>query len=116
MILTLIVLVLVGVITFFHYVQGLFSAALSAMIAVIASVVAFAFHEPIVRMLGKFPEYSPAIAMVLVFAICYGLLRFLFDKYIPGNVQVPLILDKVGAAIMGLVAAMFSVGVGIVAV
>jgi len=88
---TLIVLVLVGAITYFHYVQGLFSAALSAMIAVIAAVLAFSFHEPIVRLLGgKMADQAAAVALVGVFAITYFALRFLFDKYIPGNVQVPL--------------------------
>ena len=99
---TLIVLVLVGAITYFHYVQGLFSAALSAMIAVIAAVLAFSFHEPIVRLLGgKMADQAAAVALVGVFAITYFALRFLFDKYIPGNVQVPLMADKIGGAFMG---------------
>jgi uncharacterized membrane protein required for colicin V production len=106
MIMTLIVLALVGVITFFHYVQGLFSAALSAMLAVIAAVVAFGFHEPLARLLvGKIPDQAHAAVLVGVFAVTYGLLRFIFDKYIPRKVQVPLMLDKVGAAFNGVVAA-----------
>ena len=39
--------VLVLIIAFFHYVQGFFSAALSAILAIIAAVLAFSWHEPI---------------------------------------------------------------------
>jgi hypothetical protein len=114
--LLLIVLVLVAVIAFYHYVQGFFSATLSAMIAIISAVVALGFDEPLVRLIPpKIPDQIHAVGLVVLFAAVYIVLRVIFDKYIPGNVQVPLMVDKIGAGIMGVVAAMFGVGVAVIA-
>lgn len=113
--LLLIVLALVALIAFFHYVQGFFSATLSAILCIISAVVAFGFHEPLVKLLGgKLADYAHAVVLVGVFAILYIGLRYLFDTYIPGNLTMPLLVDKVGAALMGLVAGVFAVGIAII--
>jgi hypothetical protein len=117
MIFAILVIILVGVIAFFHYTQGFWSATLSAIIAVIAAVLAIGYHENVVDSLlkGKMADYAHAISLVAVFGLSYLILRIIVDKAIPGNLRLPVILDKVGAGVMGFVAAIFSVGVVAVA-
>jgi hypothetical protein len=113
MILTLILLLLIGAIGFFHYLQGFFSAAISAMLAIISAVLAFSLHEKVVDTLlgGRFSDTAHAIALAALFLIIYGVLRLAFDKMVPGNVRFPVIVDKVGGAAMGVVAGVFAGGI-----
>jgi hypothetical protein len=117
MILGVIILVLVAVIAYFHYVQGLFSATISAICAVIAAVVAVSFHENVINALlkGAMANYAEGMMLVALFALTYVILRVIFDKSIPGNVRYPLMVDKVGAAAMGVVAGLFATGVLVLA-
>jgi hypothetical protein len=111
--LSIILLVLIGVITFFHYTQGFWSATLSAILTIIAAVLAVSYHEVVVTSLlqGQVADQAHAIALVGLFAGIYLILRVLFDITVPGNIRFPVIVDKVGAGVMGLVAALFGVGV-----
>src|SRR5580765_1510994 len=116
MIFSLFVIVFVGIIAYWHYLQGFFSAAISAILAIIAALVALGFQEEIVAMLGgKFNDQVNAIALVCLFAITYLVLRVIFDAAIPGNVRFPVYLDRIGAPIMGIIAGIFGVGVLVIA-
>lgn len=116
MLFSLFVIVLIGIIAYWHYLQGFFSAAISAILAIIAALVAVGYHEQIVGMIaGKMNEQASAIALVLLFAITYGVLRVIFDKAIPGNVRFPVLVDRIGAPIMGVIAGIFGVGVLVIA-
>lgn len=107
-----ILLLLLAAIAFFHYTQGFFSATLSAILAVFSAVIAVSYHEMLVPLFGgSAADYSSAICLMGLFLIVYILLRVAFDKFIPGNVRVPVIVDKVGAAVMGLIAGIFATGV-----
>src|SRR2546423_819944 len=64
---------------------------------------------------GKFNDQANAIALVCLFAIAYLFLRVLFDMAIPGNVRFPVLLDRIGAPIMGIIAGIFGVGVLVIA-
>lgn len=113
MIFAVIVVILVGVLAYFHYIQGMFSATLSAVCAVFAAVLAFGYHETVVDLLlgGRAADYAHAMVLVVLFAAIYTILRLAFDGFIPGNIQLPLYLDRVGAVVMGLVAGLFCTGV-----
>ena len=117
MIFAIIVIILVGVIAFFHYTQGMWSATISAVVAVLSAVLAIGYHETVVETLlkGKMADQANAFALIAVFGLSYLLLRTVIDKAVPGNLRLPVILDKVGAGLMGFVAAIFSVGVVAVA-
>jgi uncharacterized membrane protein required for colicin V production len=117
MILSILVIALVGAIAFFHYIQGFFSATLSAILTVFCAVFAVAYHEVLVDSIGQgqYADQAHAIALVVLFAGPYVLLRVIFDKFIPGNVQMAAIVDKIGAGAMGFVAGCFGVGVLILA-
>ena len=113
MVLTLIILALVGAVVFFHYVQGFFSATISAMLTVLSAVLAISYHEKFVDMLlgGRFADTAHAMALSGLFFAVYGLLRIAFDKMIPGNVRFPVMVDKIGGAAMGVVAGIFVGGI-----
>jgi len=113
MILSLLLLVLTLVVAFFHYIQGLFSATISAILVVLATVVAVGYHENLASLLvgTKFTEEAASIALAALFAAVYILPRLAFDYLIPGNVRYPVLVDKIGAGAMGLVAGLLSTGV-----
>src|SRR6188768_3377248 len=113
MIFPILVLILVGVIAYFHYVEGLFSTMISAFCAVLAAVIAFSYHETIIFTLlkGKVANYAHAMVLVALFALTYLILRVIFDKAVPGNVRFPLYVDRVGGAVMGIIAGVFATGI-----
>ncbi len=113
MIFSVFILVFVGLIAYFHWLQGLFSATLSAVIAAVAALLAVSFHEPLVAMLlgGRLAGQAHAVGLVAIFAGVYLLLRVLFDMVIPGGMQFPAVVDKVGGATMGVIAGIFATGI-----
>src|SRR4051812_10419595 len=118
MILSLVILLFIAIVAYFHYVQGIWSASLSAICAVLAALIAFSYHEPVVNLLlkGKMADQAYSAMLIVLFVASYLILRVLFDKIVPGNVSVPLYVDKVGAAVMGLIAGIFSAGIFAIAV
>jgi hypothetical protein len=113
----ILLILLVGLVAFFHYIQGFFTAILSVIFAVIAAAVAIGYHETIVNMLkpGKFADNATAVILCSLFAVTYVILRLIFDRAVPGNVRLQSTIDKVGAAIMGLIAGVFTAGIFAVA-
>src|SRR3982751_1838485 len=112
MILSVIILLMVGGIAYFHYVTGFFSATLSAIAAVFSAAIAVSYQETIVEKFlgGKMVDYANGAVTVALFCVCYVLLRTLFDRLVPGNVRVPLWVDRIGAVAMGLVAGVMAAG------
>jgi hypothetical protein len=116
MVFSIAVILLVGAIAYFHYVQGFFSATLSTIITVISAVLTLSYQEKVVNLFnGKFPDVSTALVLCVMFAIIYTILRVIFDSLIPGNVRVPVILDKAGAGVMGIIAGIFAMGIFVIA-
>lgn len=117
MILSLVLILFVLVVAFFHYLQGFLSATISCILCAISLLVAFNYYEPAVTAMspGKFADSAHAMMLVVLFAVTYLVLRIIFDKLIPGNVRVPAIVDKVGGGIMGLITGMLAVGLVAVA-
>jgi hypothetical protein len=112
MIFSVLVLIFVLGITYFHWIQGLFSGVISMVLAVIAGTLALGMHEWVVASLlgGRLADYANAMVLCGLFALIYGGGRFLFDSFVPGNVRVPLYVDKVGGAVCGFVVGVFAVG------
>jgi uncharacterized membrane protein required for colicin V production len=112
MIFSVLCILLVLVVAFFHYLQGFLSATVSAILAAISVLVAFTLYEPLVTALspGKFADSAHGMMLVSLFAVTYLILRILFDKLVPGNVRVPATVDKAGGGVMGLIVGCLSVG------
>src|ERR1700722_18589628 len=117
MILSLLLFALCVIIAFFQYIQGIFSATLSAILATIAAAVALGWYEQVAPLLFniKFYDQAASISLVVLFAVTYFIPRLICDSFIPGNVRVPFIVDKVGAAVMGIIAGLMSTGIVAVA-
>jgi len=117
MVFAIIIIVLIGVVAFFHYTQGFWSATLSAVCAVFAAALAVGYHENVVNTLlkGQMSDQANAIALIAVFALTYLILRIIFDKAIPGNIRLPHIVDGIGGAVGGLIAGVFGVGIVMIA-
>jgi len=113
MILSLIILISIGIIAYFHYVQGFLSSLISAVCAAFAATLAFGYHETVVETFlgGRMADYAHSMAIVVLFAAIYTILRVVFDSFIPGNIAVPLYVDRVGAAVLGIVTGLFTMGV-----
>ena len=113
MIFSIIVILLVGVIGYFYFVQGFFTAAFSAVAATLAGVLALSYYEPLTAKLfqNKFVDSGNAVALIGIFAISFIVLRVLFDKLIPGNIRLQSTVDRAGGAVMGLVVGIFAIGI-----
>src|SRR5262245_53307552 len=113
MIFNILIFAAVAGIAYFHYAQGFFSATFSTVCAIVAAALAVSYHEALVVSLlgGKMADYANSVCLVAVFGIVYILLRTLLDKAVPGNIRLPVIVDRVGGAIMGVIAAIFTGGV-----
>src|SRR3954468_3967644 len=113
MVLGILVILIIAIVAYFHYAQGFFSATISAICAVIAAVVAVSYHETVVASLLKGAMANMAHAMMLcaIFALTYIILRIIADKSVPGNVRYPLMVDKIGAGLMGIIAGLFASGI-----
>ena len=119
MLFSILIILAAGAITFFHYLQGFFSATISAILVIISAVVAFSLHEQVAENYliknAVIPTVADAVALVGIFAVLYIILRVIFDKAVPGNLQIPAAVDKVGGGVMGLIAAIFATGIFAVA-
>jgi len=113
MLMQIIVLLLIAAIAYFHYVEGFFSASLSAILAMIAAMGAFSLHEPVAQlMIGQkfLPDDAQSISLVVLFGLMYFLPRLAFDNLVSGNVRLPLLVDKIGSAVLGLFAGVMVLG------
>lgn len=104
--------IVVLAIAFFHYTQGFFSAAISAILCLFAAVLAISYHETIVEAYlgGAMANNAHGATVLVLFSAIYLILRIVFDKFIPGNVTLPAAADKAGGAVMGLVAGFIAAG------
>ncbi|MFI5380797.1 MAG: CvpA family protein [Tepidisphaerales bacterium] len=100
------IIIIIGVVGYWHYTQGFFSSTLSAFLATVAAVFAVGWHEKLTDMLlkGRFADEAYAITLVAIFVLVYSLGRLTFDKLVPGNLRFPAIVDKIGAGVMGVIA------------
>lgn len=102
-------------ITFVHSLYGLFSGLLNAFCAVVALTVALGYYEPLNALItGQFhlhSNYTEPLALALLFAITLTVLRVLADRFLRGNVRVPMYLDWVGGAACGFIVGQIVVGV-----
>jgi uncharacterized membrane protein required for colicin V production len=117
MIFSVILFALAGVVAFFQYVQGFFSATISAILAIIAAIVAMGWYEQAAPLLfnAKIYDQAASISLVVIFAVVYILPRLLIDSFVPGNVRVPFLVEKIGAGAMGLIAGLVCTGIVAVA-
>jgi hypothetical protein len=112
MILSIVLLLLVGLVAYLHYIQGLLSGLISVVLALIATAVAMAEYEPMAAAVsgGKYNDQSQGVCLIAIFAVVYLVGRLIFDKLVPGNVRLPHLVDAIGGAVCGLIAGLMAAG------
>lgn len=110
--LAIICFLLIAGIIFFQGVQGLFSALIMALCTLAATLVAFTYYEPLAGLLVERVDavFVEPVCLVLLTFVPLVVLRFLVDKYLPGNVVPTVWMDRIGGGAFGLVTALLLVG------
>lgn len=96
--------------------QGLFSALLHTLVTVLACVIALALWEPLALgyLLEAMPDYAWGTALLLPFAVSLMVMRFVTDKFIPGNVDFPHLANRLGGAVLGFVSGSLTAGIVVI--
>ena len=117
MILLILAGIMVLVIAFVNYQQGFFSATISAILAIVCAAFALSYHETLIESLlgGGAANIAHGMILMLLFMGSYSILRVIFDQCIPGQIRMPLLVDKIGGAFMGIVAGSFAAGIVVIA-
>ena len=114
--LSILCILLVLGIVFFQSLQGLFSAMIMALATLVVTLAAFTLYEPLAALLAEQqPLFAEAGALVALMIVPLLVLRFVLDKYLPGNVVPGVWVDRVGGGLFGLVTALLFVGTLLIA-
>lgn len=115
MVAILIVCLLVGVLTFYQvFTQGFFSALIMAVLSIVSALLAMNYYAILAPKLHDWGlgGFGPrGICLIAIFAILLLTLRLIADRLIPGNMSFALLVDRIGAAVFGLISSMIVVGV-----
>ncbi|MBN2212067.1 MAG: CvpA family protein [Sedimentisphaerales bacterium] len=110
MLASILLVVIIGIITFYQiFTQGIFSALIMAVLSIIAALVSLNYFEALAvfgNRMGLAGWGAQAAALMVIFILCLLLLRLLADHFIRGNMNFPLIIDRAGSAVFGLIAAL----------
>src|SRR3990167_5278075 len=109
---SLFAVILILTMTFFQGLQGLFSALITCVLAILSAALAFGFYEEVYFsfLMQHLPEQGRAVALVGTFVLSLIALRVLFDILISGNMQFPSYVDRGGGGVFGFITAMVIVG------
>jgi len=112
MILSIILILVVGLVAYLHYIQGLLSGLISVVLALVATAIAIANYEPMATSIsgGKYNDQAQGICLIGLFAVVYIVGRVIFDKLVPGNVRLPHLVDAIGGAVCGVIAGIMLAG------
>jgi hypothetical protein len=103
-----------GIITYYQiFKQGVFSALIMAILSIVSAIVAFNYFEILSSYLQDLGlgTYGPqAVCLVGLFMICLLILRLLTDQLIKGNMNFPLLIDRIGSGVFGLITALIVTG------
>jgi hypothetical protein len=113
MILSILLILIVGVVAYFYYVQGMFTGLLSAISGAIAAAISVGYHESLNNTLfiSKLPNAGIAFSLIVLFAVTFVVVRMMLDATVPGNIRLPAMMDKIGGAVMGFILGIFGAGI-----
>ena len=104
MLMIIIATLLVLGIAFYQATRGFFSAMIMTILTVLCVAIAFNFYDPLGDALAdRLGVYAHPSALLAVFVLPLLILRELFDRFIPGNVQVEFWFDRALGGIFGLI-------------
>lgn len=118
MLFSIVIALMVILVTAFWTYQGFFSSLLMFFCAVVSSMLAFGFYENLNSVWAESlnPMVGYPLAFMLIFLVSLLILRLATDKFITGNVRLPVYLDRAGAGVVGLFNGLVIVGMALVAI
>ncbi len=113
MVLMILATLLILGIAYYQVVQGLYSAIIMAILTITCAVLAFNYYEPFAMWLlyDRQPAYAEAVSLIALFVLPLLGLRFLFDRFLGGNVVMGVWPDRVAGGVVGLISGIVMVGV-----
>lgn len=115
----LIILAFILGMTYWFWIQGMFTGLLHLIVVIVSGAIAFAFWELIAYQLLGLPvmiaNYAWALALILPFVLLVGLLRVAVDKLVPNNLNFPPLVANIGGAVFGLFSGTLTAGFLVIA-
>ncbi len=113
MIPVLIVYILLLAIVGFQVIQGLYSSVIMALLTTVSALVAFGFYEIIGEnfLYATQGAYADAATLMGLFVVTLMILRTLSDKFLPRNITVSQLVDRIVGGVVGLYTGMIIAGV-----
>lgn len=110
--------VVVAALAYFWASQGLFSAFLHLCVTFVAGAVALALWEPLVSgyLLSRMPHYAMGVGLIVPFVLTLVVLRVGLDLLIPGNVNLPQVVNYTAGLAAGLASGVITTGIGLVGI
>lgn len=112
MLIMVLAVLLILALAFYQSIQGLFSAMILAILALLCALLALNYYEPLAEwLLTKWRSgYVYGISLLGLYVVLLLGLRELFDRLVPGNVVLGLWTGRVGGFLVGLVSGTIMVG------
>ena len=89
----------------------MYSSAINLLLAMIASVLALNFFEPVGAAMDFGSGYGRGIWLIVLFSLIYYILRALVDWRFKADIAFPKWIDRLGAAMLGFLTALIGTGV-----
>jgi len=104
--------ILILAIAYFQVIQGLFSAAIMAILSVLCAAVALNGYEALSEafLAARQGPYADPIALIALFILPLLVLRFASDRFLHGNAVFGTWADRIGGGALGIVSGMVLVG------
>ena len=104
-----------GFMAYWWATQGLFSAMIHFVLTVMAGIIALAIWEPLAGMLmGINPEIAWGAALLVPFGVSLLGFRFLFDRFVPGNLNFSPLPNSIGGGVFGFFSGILTSGLLII--
>lgn len=112
MFLIIVIFLLVVGVAFFQVTQGMYSAAIMAVLSVTSAMLAFNYYEPIAATLyDRQPAHADGAVLIGLFIISLLVLRLIFDRLFRSNAVTGVWTDRIAGGVLGLVSGLVVVGV-----
>jgi uncharacterized membrane protein required for colicin V production len=112
-----VLVVLLLLIAWCVYGEGIWGAALRYIEFMIGGLVAFCFYEPVANLiasnLGFMASFADIVSVSVLFCIVFSALRFATDTLSPTMVRFPAIVDQIGRVVFSLLLAWYMTGMSL---
>ncbi|MDO8630165.1 MAG: CvpA family protein [Phycisphaerales bacterium] len=114
MLISLVFVVLIFAIAYFQASQGWYSAMIMTVLTICCAAAAFGTYEWVAtHFVAPYwkPNFAHPIALAALFGVPLIILRLVFDRVLRRTCLLPLMVDRAGGGVCGIVTAMIMVGV-----